>query len=140
QYLQDPELKFYAVILALVSAVTIGVLYATRTYDLSGALLHGLFQAVSIATTTGFTTADFSAWPSILPYLLIYASIIGACAGSTGGGMKVIRILLILTQGLREIQRLIHPNAIIQIKLGKTLVPSRVLEAVWGFRSEGRRA
>ena len=133
QYLSDPELKFYALILGLVSVVTICVLYATRTYDLSGALLHGLFQSVSIATTTGFTTADFSHWPSILPYLLIYAAIIGACAGSTGGGMKVIRILLIFKQGLREIQRLIHPNAIIQIKLGNTLVPSRVIESVWGF-------
>src|SRR5690606_22611024 len=133
QYLFDPEVRFYLLILALVSIVTIGVLYATRTYSLTGALQHGLFQAVSIATTTGFTTTDFSVWPSILPYLLIYASIIGACAGSTGGGMKVIRILLIFKQGLREIQRLIHPNAVIQIKLGQTLVPSRVLEAVCGF-------
>src|SRR5690606_10199925 len=72
-------------------------------------------------------------WPHALPYLLIYASIIGACAGSTGGGMKVIRILLIFKQGIREIQRLIHPNAVISIKLGRKLVSDRVIEAVWGF-------
>ena len=57
--------------------------------------IKGLFQVVSFATTTGFTTADFNAWPLFLPYVLLYAAIIGACAGSTGGGMKVIRILLI---------------------------------------------
>jgi len=133
QYLRDTELKFYAVILGIVSFITVVVLYSTNTYSLVEALEHGIFQSVSIATTTGYTTANFSAWPSMLPYLLIYASIIGACAGSTGGGMKVIRILLILKQGLREVQRLIHPNAVIHIKLGRTLVPDRVIDSVWGF-------
>lgn len=133
QYLRDTELKFYAIILGVVSLITVVVLYSTNTYSLAEALEHGIFQSVSIATTTGYTTANFSAWPSMLPYLLIYASIIGACAGSTGGGMKVIRILLILKQGLREVQRLIHPNAIIHIKLGRTLVPDRVIDSVWGF-------
>lgn len=133
QYLKDTELKFYATILGIVSIVTVTVLYFSGTYGLLDSLVHGVFQSVSIATTTGFTTADFSSWPSVLPYMLIYASIIGACAGSTGGGMKVIRILLILKQGLREVQRLIHPNSIIPIKLGRTLVPDRVIESVWGF-------
>jgi trk system potassium uptake protein TrkH len=88
---------------------------------------------VSIATTTGFVTADFSSWPLFLPYLLFYAAIVGACAGSTGGGMKVIRILLIFKQGIREVQRLIHPKAVIPIKLGRKPVPDRVIESVWGF-------
>ncbi len=133
QYLKDTELKFYAAILGVLSIVAVTVLYLSGTYDLLDSLVHGVFQSVSIATTTGFTTADFSSWPSVLPYMLIYASIIGACAGSTGGGMKVIRILLILKQGLREVQRLIHPNSVIPIKLGRTLVPDRVIESVWGF-------
>lgn len=133
QYLKDPELKFYLVILVLLSVVTSAVLFSTQTYNGFDSVVHGVFQSVSIATTTGFTTANFSEWPSVLPYMLIYASIIGACAGSTGGGMKVIRILLILKQGLREVQRLIHPNSVIPIKLGSTLVPDRVIEAVWGF-------
>jgi trk system potassium uptake protein TrkH len=133
QYFRDTELKFYVVILGVVAFITVTVLYTSNTYSLPDALEHGIFQAVSIATTTGYTTADFSSWPSMLPYLLIYASIIGACAGSTGGGMKVIRILLILKQGLREVQRLIHPNAVIHIKLGRTLVPDRVIDSVWGF-------
>jgi trk system potassium uptake protein len=132
-YLQDPETRFYAAIVGGVALFTITVLYLTETYDLQNAFVHGLFQAVSMATTTGFTTADFNSWPLALPYLLIYAAIIGACAGSTGGGMKAIRILLIFKQGFREIQRLIHPNAVISIKLGRTLVPDRVIESVWGF-------
>jgi len=63
----------------------------------------------------------------------LYAAIIGACAGSTGGGMKMIRILLIFKQGFREVQRLIHPKAIIPIKLGGNVVSDRVIESVWGF-------
>ena len=133
QYLRDPEFKFYLIILLVLSVATSVVLFTSATYSGFDSIIHGVFQSVSIATTTGFTTADFSQWPSFLPYMLIYASIIGACAGSTGGGMKVIRILLILKQGLREVQRLIHPNSIIPIKLGNTLVPDRVIEAVWGF-------
>jgi trk system potassium uptake protein len=133
QYLKDPETKFYSAIMFCLAIFTVAVLYVTGTYGAEDAFVHGLFQSVSIMTTTGFTTADFSAWPYALPYLLIYASIVGACAGSTGGGMKVIRILLIFKQGIREVQRLIHPNAIISVKLGRNLVPDRVIEAVWGF-------
>ncbi len=132
-YLKDPETAFYAGILGFVALFTIAVLYVTETYGFQDAFVHGLFQTVSIATTTGFATADFANWPYALPYLLIYAAIIGACAGSTGGGMKVIRILLIFKQGLREIRRLIHPNSVFSVKLGKRLVPDRVIEAVWGF-------
>lgn len=132
-YLSDPELRFYSFLLLLVSLITITVLRVTNSYGLTDSMIKGLFQVVSIATTTGFTSADFSSWPSFLPYMLFYAAIIGACAGSTGGGMKVVRILLILKQGLREVQRLIHPRAEIPIKLGKNPVPGRVVEAVWGF-------
>ncbi len=134
QYLRDPEFQFYSFILVSLSIVTVLVLYFSATYStVSESIVKGVFQVVSIATTTGFTTADFNSWPLFLPYLLLYAAIIGACAGSTGGGMKVIRILLIFKQGLREVQRLIHPKAIIPIKLGRNLVPDRVIEAVWGF-------
>lgn len=133
-YLKDPEFKFYAFILGLVSVVTVLVLYFSTTYDNAfDAAIKGTFQVVSFATTTGFATADFNSWPLFLPYMLLYAAIIGACAGSTGGGMKVIRILLIFKQGIREVQRLIHPKAVIPIKLGRNPVPDRVIESVWGF-------
>lgn len=133
-YIGDPEFKFYSFILLLVSVVTISILYFSEVYaNFSEAFIRGLFQVVSVATTTGFTTADFSTWPLFLPYLLLYAAIIGACAGSTGGGMKVMRILLIFKQGIREVQRLIHPRATIPIKLGNEVISDRVVESVWGF-------
>lgn len=133
-YITDPEFLFYSFILIFVSVITISVLYVSGFYtSLSDSITKGLFQVVSIATTTGFTTADYSSWPLFLPFILLYAAIIGACAGSTGGGMKVVRILLIFKQGFREVQRLIHPKAVIPVKLGRNPVPDRVIEAVWGF-------
>ncbi len=134
-YWQDPEFRFYVGALALVAVITIGVLIVTSTLDPFIALTKGLFQVVSIATTTGFTTADFSQWPHMLPFLLFIMAFMGGCAASTGGGMKVVRILLIFRQGSREIKRLLHPNAVILVKLGNRPVSDRVLQAVWGFFS-----
>ncbi|MEX2320953.1 MAG: potassium transporter TrkG, partial [Saccharospirillum sp.] len=94
-----------------------------------------IFEAVSLLTTTGFGTADFASWPLYLPFFLILASFIGGCAGSTAGGIKVIRTMLLLKQGLREIKRLIHPAGIFPIKVGKRPVGDRIIEAVWGFFS-----
>ena len=133
-YLFDSEVKAYLVILFLVTAVTVGYLYYTNTFIFFSDALHaGLFQAVSIGTTTGFTTADYFVWPGFLPVMLLFASFIGGCAGSTGGGMKVIRFLLLVKQGHRETIRLIHPNAQIPVKLDSKPVPDRVINAVWGF-------
>lgn len=133
-YLRDPEFQFYTFILVSVSAVTVLVLYFSATYtSIFESVIKGVFQVVSIATTTGFTTANFANWPLFLPYMLMYAAIIGACAYSTGGGMKVIRILLIFKQGIREVQRLIHPKAVIPIKLGRNPISDRIIESVWGF-------
>ena len=112
------------------------MLFQYSYYDSPGrTLIDGVFQAVSIATTTGFTTDSFAAWPAALPVLLIFASFVGGCAGSTAGGIKVIRWLLIYKQGVREIVRLVHPSAEIPVKLGSGAVPYRVVDAVWGFFS-----
>ena len=92
-----------------------------------------MFQTVSIATTTGFTTSHFHHWPAGLPVLLLFASFIGGCAGSTAGGLKVVRCLLLVKQGRREIIRLVHPSAEIPVQLGGRAVPLRVVDAVWGF-------
>jgi trk system potassium uptake protein len=96
-------------------------------------LLGAVFQTVSIATTTGFTTENFAQWPGAIPVMLIFASFIGGCAGSTAGGMKVVRWTLMYRQGLREFQRLVHPSAEIPVKLGTTAVNPKVVDAVWGF-------
>lgn len=135
-YFQDPECKAYGFMLLMLAAIVIGSLAVLQVYaSPTESFVNGLFQAVSIATTTGFTTADYAVWPGALPVLLIFSSFIGGCAGSTAGGIKVIRWLLIAKQGLREIMRLVHPNAEIPVKLGHDAVPFRVVDAVWGFFS-----
>jgi len=134
-YFNDSEFKFYLGMLATIAVITVLFLFFSGTYEYKDAIFKGIFGVVSITTTTGFSTADFSAWPTFLPFLLFYMAIIGCCAGSTGGGMKVIRVVLIIKQGVREIEKLIHPNAVIPIKLGSQRVPDRVLESVWGFFS-----
>lgn len=134
-YLQDPECRFYLGWLAIGATITVAYLYFSNTYNFSESLLHGSFEFVSILTTTGFGTTDFSIWPSFLPFMLFLFAFMGGCAGSTAGGMKVIRVLLIYKQGMREIYRLIHPNAVFPIRVGSTTVSDRVLEAVWGFFS-----
>ena len=133
---RTPNFGPTVLLLLVLSSIVIVSLFALGTYgDAYDSVLNGLFQSVSIATTTGFTTANYAAWPGALPVLLIFASFIGGCGGSTAGGIKVIRWLLIAKQGAREIVRLVHPNAEIPVKLGNNAVSFRVVDAVWGFFS-----
>ncbi len=135
-YLNDPELKAYIMILAAGILLCTAALFMSQTYDgLLESLRYGMFQVVSIATTTGFGTDSFYLWPSFLPLMLLLLSCIGACAGSTGGGMKVVRIQLLFKQGMREITRLVHPNSVVPVKLGQRSAPEKVIQAVWGFFS-----
>ena len=133
-YWYDSEFRFYLFLLSVVIVITVLGLYLTETYDdFEDALVNGLFQAVSIGTTAGFTTAEFYNWPGFIAILLLFSSFVGGCAGSTGGGIKVIRLLLLVKQGLREITRLVHPSAQMPVRVGDKTVSSRVVEAVWGF-------
>jgi len=135
-YVSDPEFRVYFTLLGVVSLITISYLYFTGVYSsLDRAIFRGLFQAISIGTTAGFATAEYQQWPTFLPILLLLTSFIGGCAGSTGGGMKVIRVWLLIKQGMREIRRLIHPNALFSVKVGNKPLNSRVVGAVWGFFS-----
>ena len=135
-YRADEECRTYIKILFFASVITTGYLLLTQTYSSTpDALRDGLFHVVSIGTTTGFTTTEFHNWPGFLPALLLLVSFIGGCAGSTGGGMKVIRVLLLFKQGTREVIRLIHPSAQVPVKLGGTPLNERVMQAVWGFFS-----
>ncbi|MDH5230041.1 MAG: potassium transporter, partial [Gammaproteobacteria bacterium] len=135
-YFYDEEFKTYMKIVASVSAITIIYLYFTQTYSSHAeALRYGLFHAVSLGTTTGFTTAEYYLWPGFLPALLIMSSFVGGCAGSTGGGMKVVRLLLLFKQGNREVKRLIHPSAQLPVKLHGKPLEERVMQSVWGFFS-----
>ena len=133
-YWYDSELRTYLSILLIVCLLCIVYRLAlSHPENNIHVLRDSIFQAVSIMTTTGFTTTDYQHWPGFLPMLLLFSSFIGACAGSTGGGIKVIRIMLLFKQGMREIKRLIHPSAIFIIKVGNKPIPERIVEAVWGF-------
>ena len=132
-YFRDSECKGYLWFLTFLSIVVITVLIQTQTYDSPEAIRKGLFETISVATTTGFATADYSAWPTFLPFLLLLSAFAGACAGSTGGGIKQVRMILLFKQGYREIRQLIHPNAVIPVKLGNRPVSDTVASSVWGF-------
>jgi trk system potassium uptake protein TrkH len=140
-YFSDPEFAAYIRILIVLSIIVGGYLVwqlpvlirEDPGLTLSELVLRAVFQTVSIATTTGFTTDNFALWPGAIPVILIFASFIGGCAGSTAGGMKVVRWTLMYRQGMREFQRLVHPSAEIPVKLGTTAVNPRVVDAVWGF-------
>jgi trk/ktr system potassium uptake protein len=134
-YFRDDEVKFYLLILLITTATASVLLAYFGTFEGPTAFRLAIFEVVSIITTTGFATDDFSQWPGILPYMIFFGAFTGACAGSTGGGMKVMRVMLIWKQGIREIHRLIHPNAVFPIKVNKQRVPSSVIEAIWGFFS-----
>jgi trk system potassium uptake protein TrkH len=133
-YLKDSEFRFYISLLMTVTVIVTVYLFFSRTYESwQVAFADALFQSVSIGTTTGFTTAEFYNWPGFVAILLLFTSFVGGCAGSTGGGIKVIRFLLLIKQGMREILRLIHPAAQIPIRIGGQTVPYRVVDAIWGF-------
>ena len=133
-YVADYELRTYFLVLGFVSLVVVNVLLG---YIESGnsAFRQGVFQTISYATTTGFVTQDVSQWPASASTLLLLAAFAGGCAGSTAGGVKLVRVLMIYLQGMREVRRLIHPNGVFPIKLGKTPVSDRLIESVWSFFS-----
>ena len=131
-YFYDSEVKLYLSLLATTAIITYLTLYfSNNIYD--EMIVDSVFQAVSIGTTTGFLTSNYSNWPLFVPIMLLIAAFIGACAGSTGGGIKVIRALILIRQGSSEITKLIHPNAVVTIKFGKKSLDPRVSESVWGF-------
>ena len=133
-YFHDPELKLYAGLLLGFAILTTIALYLNGSYgSMAEAARYASFQVVSIMTTTGFSTANFSVWPGFIPIMLICIAFIGGCAGSTCGGMKVIRIMLLYRQAIREVQRLIHPQAVFPVKIGGRKTPASVMDAVWGF-------
>ena len=93
-----------------------------------------IFLVVSIVTTSGFTTENFSLWPGFLPYLLLVGAFMGACSQSVGGGIKAWRVLIMINQAYKEILKTIHPNAVLSSKIG-TKVVAKIAEKVWGFFS-----
>ncbi len=132
-YLADRELRTFLHIVILVSVLTVLYLVASNTLAVGEATMQGIFQAVSFATTTGYVTADFSYWPGFTLYLLILVSFIGGCAGSTAGGLKVLRFRLLIRECSRGFFWLVHPRAEAPLKFAGKIVPEATMRSVWRF-------
>ncbi|HEX7047262.1 MAG TPA: TrkH family potassium uptake protein [Gammaproteobacteria bacterium] len=133
-YWRHPETRTFLLVVLIVSLIACAYLLMHNPQaNVADRLMNAAFQTVSVMTSTGFATESFADWPGFLPVLLIFVSIMGACAGSTSGGMKTVRIMMVYKQGMREIQRIVHPNAVAPVKLGGRVVSDRVMEAIWGF-------
>jgi len=132
-YWQDIQGRVFIYIVLGLIAITVAVLLWQGVYGFWTALRYASFEVISIISSTGYGIADFSSWPLFLPILILGSGFIGGCVGSTTGGFRVIRFILLYKQAHREIMRLIHPNAVIAVKVGHQRVSDTVAQAVWGF-------
>ena len=133
RYFYDPEFRFFISIILLVFAASSLILFFNPSSSESQRSV--LFQAVSIVSTTGFTTTDYSLWPSVIGFLLLIGAFIGGCSGSVGGGIKSWRILIMLNHAHKQLIKIIHPRAVVSVKIGSKVVDGSVAESVWGFFS-----
>ncbi|NLM45835.1 MAG: TrkH family potassium uptake protein [Firmicutes bacterium] len=132
-FFHDTEFRLYiGIVVAYILIITLDI-YGNNFNSLAESLRHASFQVASIITTTGFATTDFNLWPDLSRALLLTLMFIGACAGSTGGGMKVIRIYLLMQYIRREINSLIHPRAVKAIKVNNIPMQESVLTNVMGY-------
>lgn len=130
---KNPEFRFFIVLVTIFTAAISLNVYSHQFESLLQSIRHAAFQVSSIITTTGYATADFDGWPALSRSILLICMFIGACAGSTGGGIKCLRIILLLKHSYKELLRIIHPHAITQVKLGGRPVPPEVINSIWGF-------
>lgn len=132
KHFYDPELRFFFLILLGIIIIISLYYLIIDNLDLSN-LRHIIFQTVSIVTTSGFVTGEYSMMPGFVPFLLLVGAFIGACSGSVGGGLKAWRVLIIINQAKKEITKIIHPSAVVTTKIGKKVIDASISEKVWGF-------
>ena len=133
-YRADPEAGAYLAVVILSCLGITYFLFANSVYpNFVTALRHASFNVVSIATTTGFSSTDFSQWPIFAPVWMLFLSCFATCSGSTGGGIKMVRAELMVRQALREMVRIVHPHALIPIKLAGQTVENNIVFAVLAF-------
>ena len=136
RYFYDSEFRFFLSVVALIIVISIIVLSLSNSYTgFYSAASSAIFQTVSIVTTSGFTTENYSLWPGFLPYLLLVGAFMGACSQSVGGGIKAWRVLIMINQAYKEILKTIHPNAVLTSKIGTKVIDAKIAEKVWGFFS-----
>ena len=132
-YFKNQEFLVFIVIIGLATFL-IGIdTFLNHYHSIGKTLQKTLFQVVSILTTTGYGTADYEQWASSSQIILFLMMFIGGCAGSTGGGMKVVRVFVLMKFVFSEIVRLIHPHAVVSVRFGNKVIPREVLTNVMGF-------
>ncbi len=132
-YFRSSEFLMYSgVLIAATGIICVNLLFA-GDHSAGAALRQSLFQVVSITTTTGYGTADFTTWPNLSQLILVVLMFMGGCAGSTGGGMKVLRVLILARQGALEVRRLIFPGALVRVKLDGQQVEPNVVTTILTF-------
>ena len=132
-YLVNAEARAFGITIVCLTGLVTLVLVMQTDAPAVLAFRYAIFEVVSVITSTGYGIVDFSVWPALLPVLLIFTSFVGGCAGSTAGGMKVIRFLVMSRQALIEVTRLIHPRLVRPLKVGDSVVDDTVVRAVWAF-------
>ena len=136
KYFYDSEFRFFLSVIMLIMLISLMVHLINNSFtDIFSTFGSTIFQVVSIVTTSGFTTENFSLWPGFLPYLLLVGAFMGACSQSVGGGIKAWRVLIMINQAYKEILKTIHPNAVLSSKIGTKVVDAKIAEKVWGFFS-----
>lgn len=132
-YWRDPEVRAFLGITAVSVLLISGNLFHSLGLAAGDALRASLFTVSSVITTTGFATDDFDRWPEFSRMLLLILMFIGGCAGSTSGSIKVVRLIILFKSAARQIVRLLHPQAVVPVRLGREVIPDAVVENVQAF-------
>ena len=131
---RDDEFRTYLwIVLFCIAVISADLLFRGNYDSIAEALRYSAFQVVSIITTTGFATADFELWPSFTKLILLLLMFAGACAGSTGGGMKILRLLILSRHTRAELKRVLHPHAVMSVKVGGKVIDNRMQSSVTSF-------
>ena len=129
----DTEFRWYTSIILLFSLLVAIGLFTTKQYGLSGSVRHALFHVISIITTTGFTITDYTVWEPFIWMLLGFCMYFGGCGGSTSGGAKIIRISILVKAMRNEFNRILHPNAVLPIRISGKVIPTSNRQSVLTF-------
>lgn len=132
-FLGNREIRFYSLMTVLFILGISGSLWIFENYSIGDALRFGSFQVLAILTTTGFGTDDYALWMPFTSFLLFILFFTGGCAGSTSGGIKMIRLMIIAKNVGREFKQILHPHAIIPVRVGDRVIESGILKTILGF-------
>lgn len=131
--LEDTEFKWYVLVILLFTAIVGISLFISTPYDAADSLRNALFHVTAIITTTGFTTTDYTLWPPFIWMIIGLCMYMGACAGSTSGGMKAIRLAILIKTMRNEFHRILHPNAVIPVRINGKVIPQSTRQSVLTF-------